>query len=104
MTNSANPSPIFATPTRARAETIARVVRTHALKRIPVSPSTWAALLDDMSTHLAQPSEFRARYRLGGPGTTVLHLSARDFTDLGLTPGARTIHLFGATFTRLETI
>ena len=79
MTINQTPSPNSATPTRAR---------------------DYAS----MSTHLAQPVEFRARYRLGAPGTTVIHLSARDFTDLGLDPNARTIHLFGATFTRLEKI
>jgi len=48
--------------------------------------------------------ELRTRYRLGGPGTTTLHLSARDFADLQLDPNSATVEFFGATFTRLETI
>jgi hypothetical protein len=120
MTNSANTSPIFATPTVTvpegmtpeqlrhhanadylhAARTGSEDLRAHLINRA----NAYRHAADSMSTHLAQPSELRARYRLGGPGTTVLHLSARDFTDLGLDPHARTIHLFGATFTRLETI
>jgi len=48
--------------------------------------------------------EIRTRYRLGGPGTTTLHLSARDFADLQLDPNSDTVEFFGATFTRLETV
>ena len=48
--------------------------------------------------------EPRTRYRLGGPGTTTIHLSARDFADLQLDPNSDTVEFFGATFTRLETI
>jgi len=56
----------------------------------------------DTSPSYATPT--RTRYRLGEPGTTSLHFSVEDLTDLGLEPNAPTVEIFGSTFTRLETI
>jgi hypothetical protein len=120
MTNSRDTSPSFTLPAIvAPANMGARELRRHATSDYLHAARTGSEDLrahlinranayrqaaDAMSTHLAHPVEFRARYRLGGPGTTILHLSARDLTDLGLDPHARTAHLFGATFTRIEKI
>jgi len=128
MINSKNPSPSFTTPTRARVPiTIVSGVTNSGLtcsgERVSIGSS--AVTIDVLGVgrvliqrenvtrlfckalggRITYENELAGgiAYRLGGPGTTVLHLSARDFTDLGLTPGARTVHLFGATFTRIET-
>ena len=119
MTNSANTSPSFTTPTITvpegmtpeqlrhnanndylhAARTGSEDLRAHLINRAN-------AYRDSANAMTGAPTINRERvtFSTNGTNSTTLHLSARDLTDLGLTPNARTVHLFGATFTRIEKI